>query len=92
VLLVTLKPSIHVNNIQHVIEHLALHDIVLLGVCGETWASVNLYQPRLEGVVDHDVVPVQFEAVLVVDHYVADRQEGSDDDHLDLRRGLLVVI
>ena len=41
--------------------------------------GARLEQPRLEVTVDHDVVTVAFEAVLVVDHHVLD---GFERVHL----------
>ena len=39
-------------------------------------ARAHLEQPRLEGVVDHDVVAVALKAMLVVDHHVLASLEG----------------
>lgn len=58
-------------------------------------ARAHLQEPRLQVVVDHDVIAVQLEAVLVLDDDVLDGQDRAHDDHADVTkdviRGLLPV-
>lgn len=40
------------------------------------WATIDLYQPGLQCCIDHHIVPVQFETLLIVDHKLAGRHQG----------------
>ena len=48
---------------------------VLPGVVGARRGGMDLNQPRLQLIVDHDVIPVHLEAMLVVDHHFLDGEE-----------------
>ena len=38
--------------------------------CRERWRRVHFYEPRLESLVNHDVVSIELKAVLVLYHHL----------------------
>mmetsp|Transcript_23553 Transcript_23553/g.53129 ORF Transcript_23553/g.53129 Transcript_23553/m.53129 type:complete len:334 (+) Transcript_23553:384-1385(+) len=82
VLLVALEVTLEVHHVEEVVEHVGLEVVVLPRVGRQARARVHLDEPWLEGVVNHDVVPVQLEAVSVVYHHLLDGEERPEDHHL----------
>mmetsp|Transcript_604 Transcript_604/g.1813 ORF Transcript_604/g.1813 Transcript_604/m.1813 type:complete len:284 (-) Transcript_604:647-1498(-) len=78
------QAALHVNEVQDVVEHRVLHVVVVAGVGCERRGRVHLDEPGFELIVKHDVISVQFEAVLVVDHDFLDAEQRAQHDVLDV--------
>lgn len=72
------------DDVQRVVDQIVLQDAVVSRAGGERRRRVHLDQPRLEFVVNDDIVTVTLEAVLVVIHDWSHSFEGLDDDPVDL--------
>mmetsp|Transcript_32767 Transcript_32767/g.83147 ORF Transcript_32767/g.83147 Transcript_32767/m.83147 type:complete len:287 (-) Transcript_32767:699-1559(-) len=80
--LARLALGLQVHDVQHVLQQRELERPVGRVRRGQRWRRVHLQQPGLERLVDEDVVAVQLEAVLVVDHGGLHRQQRADDQVL----------
>mmetsp|Transcript_28498 Transcript_28498/g.87275 ORF Transcript_28498/g.87275 Transcript_28498/m.87275 type:complete len:438 (+) Transcript_28498:743-2056(+) len=80
---VALEVAFQVEDVEDVVEHVGFEVVVVLGVGAEGGTGVDFDEPGLEVVVDEDVVSVEFEAVLVGDHDVLDREERAHDESFD---------
>ena len=51
--------DLHVHDIKHAMQHLSLHHIVIFSVGSERWRCIHFQQPRLQILVDDDIIPYE---------------------------------
>ena len=85
-------PVLWRHALERVVDELELEKPVRVGGGREGRARIHLDQPRLERVVYDDVVPVELEAVAVVDHDSLAGLEGVDDDVVDVLKQLVRLL
>ena len=80
------------HHVHDVIDKAVLHDPVADGGGAEARRGVHLYQPRLEVVVDDDVVSVAFVAVAVRHHDRCHCLQAVHDQPVDLVEKLVACL
>jgi len=67
------RPVWRHNDIKGIVEHLHFHRTICIRRCRNRRRRVNFNEPGLQIVLDENIVSVNFEAVLVIDHDVLHR-------------------
>ena len=77
------------HNLEDRLHHRHFQFPVRLCRRRERWGRIHLNQPRLQVVLDQNVVPVQLEAVLVIDNHRLHTFQREVDDAADVVKALV---